>query len=143
MGDSIGMGVVGAGAIGIRGALSHLSLPDVQDRVRLAAVCDPAPGRAKAAAEKFGVAKWYEEFEALLADPDVDAVTICSPIGIHYEQGMAAIEAGKHIHLNKTMATKVAECDEMIARAAEKNVRLVASPGMMLHPHNQRIRAGI
>jgi len=143
MGDSIGMGVVGAGAIGIRGALSHLSQPDVQDRVRLAAVCDPAPGRAKAAAEKYGVAKSYEEFEALLADPNVDAVTICSPIGIHYEQGMAAIEAGKHIHFNKTMATKVAECDEMIARAAEKNVRVVASPGMMLHPHNQRIRAAI
>jgi predicted dehydrogenase len=143
MGDAIGMGVVGAGAIGIRGALSHLSLADVQDRVRLAAVCDPAPGRAKAAAEKFGVAKWYEEYEALLADPNVDAVTICSPIGIHYEQGMAAIEAGKHVHFNKTMATKVAECDEMMARAAEKNVRLVASPGMMLHPHNQRIRAGI
>ena len=143
MADVIGMGVVGAGAIGIRGALSHLSLADVQDRVRLAAVCDPAPGRAKAAAARFGVAKWYEEYEALLADPNVDAVTLCSPIGSHYEQGMAAIEAGKHIHFNKTMATKVVECDEMIARAAEKDVRLVASPGMMLHPHNQRIRAAI
>jgi predicted dehydrogenase len=134
------MGVVGAGAIGIRGALSHLSLPDVQERVRLAAVCDPAPGRAKAAAEKFGVGRWYEDYESLLADPDVDAVTIGSPIGIHYEQGVAAIEAGKHIHFNKTMATTVAECDDLIARAAEKDVRIVASPGMMLHPHNQRIR---
>ena len=119
MSDVVGMGVVGAGAIGLRCALSHLSLPDVQDRVRLAAVCDPAPGRAEAAAGKFGVPAWYEEYEPLLADPNVDAVTLCSPIGLHYEQGMAAIEAGKHVHFNKTMATKAAECTEMIDRAAE------------------------
>jgi predicted dehydrogenase len=140
MSDPIGMGVVGAGAIGIRGALSHLSLSDVQDRVRLAAVCDPVEGRAKAAAEKYGVAHGYEDFESLLADPDVDAVTLCSPIGLHHEQGVAAIEAGKHVHFNKTMATTVDECNDLIARATERGVRLVASPGMMLNPYNQRIR---
>jgi predicted dehydrogenase len=142
-GEPIGMGVVGTGAIGMRGALSHLAQPDVQNRVRVTAVCDPFPGRAQAAARKFGVGRWYQEFEALLADPNVDAVTICSPIGLHYEQGLAAIEAGKHVHFNKTMATTVAECDRLIARAAEKGVRLVASPGMMLFPYNQRIRQHI
>ena len=136
----LGMGVVGAGAIGIRGALMHLSLPDVQDRVRLAAVCDPVPGRAEAAAKKYGVAAFYETYEELLADPHVEVVTLCSPIGRHYEQGMAAIEAGKHVHFNKTMTTTVDEADRLIARAAEVGVRLVASPGMMLHPHNRRIR---
>jgi predicted dehydrogenase len=140
MKESVGMGVVGAGAIGIRGALMHLSLPDVQDRVRLAAVCDPVPGRAEAAARKYGVAAFYETYEELLADPNVDAVTLCSPIGLHYEQGMAAIGAGKHVHFNKTMTTTVDEADRLLARAAERGVRLVASPGMMLHPHNRRIR---
>jgi predicted dehydrogenase len=143
MANPIGMGVVGAGAIGMRCALPHLSLPDVQDRVRLAAVCDPAPGRALAAAKKFRVPHWYLTLEELLADPTVDAVTIGSPIGLHYQQGLAAINAGKHVHFNKTMATQVWECDQMIARAAEKGVRLVASPGMMAHPHNQRIRERI
>ncbi len=136
----IGMGIVGAGAIGLRGALSHLSVPDVHDRIKPTAVCDPVPGRAKAAAEKYGVPNWYETYEELLADSKVDAVTLCSPIGLHYEQGLAAVEAGKHVHFNKTMATRAAECDEMIARAAEKGVKLVASPGMMAHPHNQRIK---
>ena len=143
MSDVVGMGVVGAGAIGMRCALSHLSLPDVQDRVKLAAVCDPVPGRAKAAAEKFGVPAWYEDYESLLADAKVDAVTLCSPIGLHHAQGMAAIEGGKHVHFNKTMATQVSECDEMIDRAAERDVRLVASPGMMLHPCSRRIRKRI
>ena len=138
--DPLGIGVVGAGAIGQRAAMMHLRLPDVQDRVRLAAVCDPVPGRASAAAEKYGVAAHYETFEELLADPGVDAVTICSPIGLHYEQGLMAIEAGKHIHFNKTMTTRVAEASHLIDRAATEGVRIVASPGEMLHPHNQRIR---
>jgi predicted dehydrogenase len=136
----LGMGVVGAGAIGIRGALMHLSLPDVQDRVRLAAVCDPVPGRAEAAAAKYGVAAHYLTYEELLADPNVDAVTICSPIGLHFKQGMMAVAAGKHIHFNKTMTTTVGEADALIAAAARQGVIVVASPGMMLHPHNRRIR---
>ena len=140
MKDVVGMGVVGAGSIGIRAALMHLSLPDVQDRVRITAVCDPVPGRAAAAAERYSVPGAYETLNELLEDPNVDMVTLCSPIGLHYEQGMAAIRAGKHVHFNKTMCTMAAEADEMIALAAEKNVRLVASPGMMLHPYNRRIR---
>jgi predicted dehydrogenase len=140
MKEPLGIGVVGAGAIGIRGALMHLSLPDVQDRVRVAAVCDPVPGRAEAAARRYGVGAFYATYEELLADPDVDAVTLCSPIGLHYEQGLAAIEAGKHVHFNKTITTAVDEADRLIARAGERDVRLVASPGQMLHPHNQRIR---
>jgi predicted dehydrogenase len=140
MGEVLGMGVVGAGSIGIRGALEHLSMADVQDRVRLAAICDPVPGRAKAAAEKYGVTTSYESYQELLSDPNVDAVTICSPIGLHYEQGMMAIEAGKHIHFNKTMTTQVDEADRLIQRAQEKNVRIVASPGMMAHPVNRRMR---
>lgn len=139
----IGMGVVGAGAIALRGVLNHLAVEDMHDRVKLAAVCDPAPGRARAAAEKFGVARWYETYHELLEDSAVDAVSLCSPIGLHYQQGVQAIEAGKHVHFNKTMAITVAECDDLIARAATANIRLVASPGMMLHPHNQRIRDAI
>jgi predicted dehydrogenase len=140
MGERVGFGVVGAGAIGIRGALMHLSQEDVQDRVRLAAVCDPVPGRAEAAAHKYGVAAHYLTYEELLADPGVDAVTICSPIGLHYQQGLAAIEAGKHIHFNKTMTTTVDEATEVIARAEQAGVQIVASPGMMMYAHNRRMR---
>jgi predicted dehydrogenase len=136
----VGMGVVGAGSIGIRAALTHLAVPDVHDRVQLAAVCDPVPGRAAAAKERYGVGAAYETYEELLADPNVDAITLCSPIGLHYEQALQAIEAGKHIHFNKTMTTTLAEADEVIARAKEKGVKLVASPGMMLFPANQRAR---
>ncbi|GAB4467961.1 MAG: Gfo/Idh/MocA family oxidoreductase [Armatimonadaceae bacterium] len=140
MSDKVGLGIVGAGSIGIRGALDHFVLPDVQDRTMLAAVCDPAPGRAQAAAEKYGVKSHYETLEDLLNDDAVDAVIICSPIGLHFEQGMAAIKAGKHIHFNKTMTTTTEEALTLIDEAKKAGVHLVASPGQMLRTVNQTIR---
>ena len=140
MSRAVGIGVVGAGSIGIRGALQHLCMPDVRDRVKPAAVCDPVPGRAQAAAERYDVAQAYERYEDLLADPNVDAVTLCSPIGLHYEQGLQAIRAGKHVHFNKTMTTTTAEAARLIEEAAERGVRLVASPGQMIGPMNRAIR---
>jgi predicted dehydrogenase len=134
------MGVVGAGSIGIRAALQHFSCTDVQDRVILASVCDPVPGRAEAAAQKFGVGSHYEAYEALLEDKTVDLVTICSPIGLHYEQGLLAIEAGKHIHFNKTMTVTAAESLDLIAKAKKAGVKIVASPGQMSKPSMREVR---
>ena len=140
MSRALGMAVVGAGSIGIRGALQHLSMPDVRDRVVLAAVCDPVEGRAQAAADKFGAARAYESYEALLHDADVEAVTLCTPIGLHFEQGLQAVRAGKHVHFNKTMTTTRDEAQQLIKEAREKNVHLVASPGQMTRPVNRAIR---
>jgi predicted dehydrogenase len=140
MSEPIRVGVVGAGAIAQRGVLPHLSQPDVQDRVRLAAICDPVPGRAEAAAARFGVEQHFLDYSDLLNRGNVDLVTICSPIGLHYEQGQLAIEAGKHIHFNKTITTTAAEATDLIDRAAARGLRLVASPGEMLRPHNRQIK---
>ena len=140
MADVVRLGVVGAGSIAVRGILPHLSQADVQDRVRLQAVCDPAPGRAEAAAERFGIVHAFADLDRLLADGEVDAVSIASPIGLHYEQGRKALEAGKHVHFNKTMTTTVDEATDLIDTAAAKGLKLVASPGEMLRPHNQKIK---
>jgi predicted dehydrogenase len=140
MPNVVRLGVVGAGSISIRGILPHLSQDDVQDRVRLAAVCDPVEGRADAAAERFLIAKSFTTYDDLLANGNVDAVTIASPISLHYEQGKQALEAGKHIHFNKTMTTTVAEADELIDLARERGLRIVASPGEMIRPHNAHIK---
>jgi predicted dehydrogenase len=134
------MGVVGAGSIAVRGILPHLSQDDLKDRVRLAAVCDPVPGRAEAAAGRFGIERAFTTYDELLERGDVDAVSIASPIGLHYEQGRQALSAGKHIHFNKTMTTTVAEATTLIDTARAKGLKIVASPGEMLRPHNQYIR---
>ena len=140
MADIVRMGVVGAGAIALRGILPHLSQADVQNRVRLQAVCDPVPGRAAAAAEKYSVARAFTTYEELLDAGDVTAVSIASPIGLHYQQGRQALLAGKHIHFNKTMTTTAAEATELIELARERGLKIVASPGEVLRPQHQQVK---
>jgi predicted dehydrogenase len=143
MTKDVRMGVVGAGSIAIRGILPHLAMYDLADRLKLQAVCDPVEGRAEAAAERFGIARSFATLEQLLDEGDVDAVSIASPIGLHYEQGRKALEAGKHVHFNKTMTTTVDEATDLIELAKRKDLRMVASPGEMLRPHNRFIREQI
>ncbi|MBV9281304.1 MAG: Gfo/Idh/MocA family oxidoreductase [Chloroflexi bacterium] len=140
MAEVVRLGVVGAGSVALRGILPHLSQEDVRDRVRLAAICDPVPGRADAAAARFDVARASADLDDLLARGDVDAVTIASPIGLHYEQGCRALRAGKHVHFNKAMALTARQADELIALARAGDLKIVASPGQMLLPHNRRIK---
>ncbi|MBA2382761.1 MAG: Gfo/Idh/MocA family oxidoreductase [Chloroflexi bacterium] len=136
----IRLGVVGVGALSLRGILPHLSQPDVADRVVVAAVADPIVERARAAATLHAIPSVFASMEELIADGDVDAVTIVSPIGLHFEHARAALRAGVHVHLNKTMTTTVAEADELIELAAAADRRIVASPGEVLRPHVARTR---
>lgn len=128
MPDPVKIGMAGCGSVAQRGLLPHLAQDDIAEWAVLHAVMDPVPGRAKATAEKFGASLSFEDYDALLAS-DVDAVVIASPIGLHYEQALKAIEAGKHVHLNKTMTTTKAEADAVIEAAEKAGVNLVASPG--------------
>jgi predicted dehydrogenase len=138
--EPVRMGVVGAGTLAQRGTLPHLAQDDVRDRVRMQAVCDPVEGRAEEMAARFGVPRAYASYDDLLDKGEVDAVTIASPIGLHYEQCKQALLAGKHVHVNKTMTTTVAEATELIDLAAERGLRIVASPGEALRPHYAYIR---
>jgi predicted dehydrogenase len=138
--EPLRIGIVGVGAVVQRGILPHLTQPDVADRVSVVALADPVIDRAREAAARFGVRAAVESLEALLAIDGIDAVTIASPIGLHFEQAKAALAAGRHVHLNKTMTTTVAEADELIALAAARDRRIVASPGEVLRPHVRRTR---
>jgi predicted dehydrogenase len=140
MSEIVRLGIVGTGSITLRGLLPHLTMEDVQDRVHVVAVCDPVLERAQAAAAKFGVPAAYADMESMLSAGGLDAVSIASPIGFHYEQGVMAVEAGLHVHLNKSMTTTVVEADDLIARAQARGVKLVASPGELINPRLQRIK---
>ncbi len=138
--EPIRLGVVGVGTLTLRGILPHLSQPDVADRVTIAALADPVLDRARDAASRFGGAPVFDSLETMLAGADLDAVTIVSPIGLHFEHAREALRAGRHVHLNKTMTTTVAEADELIALAEAADLRIVASPGEVLRPHVTRTR---
>jgi predicted dehydrogenase len=137
---SLNIGVVGVGALALRGILPHVTQEDVRDRARVRALCDPVQDRARATAAQYDVERWYATIDELVADDEVDAVTIASPIGLHYEHCRAALSAGKHVHVNKTMCTTVAEADALIELASANDLRLVASPGEVLRPQLTRTR---
>jgi predicted dehydrogenase len=139
-GDALRIGVVGVGAVTLRGILPHLSQDDVEDRVRIAALCDPALERAEAAAQRYRVQHAFASVDQMLAEAELDAVTVASPIGLHYQHCRAALEAGKHVHANKTLTTTVREADELIALAEARRLCIVASPGEILRPQVTRTR---
>src|SRR6266516_3573594 len=139
-GDPLRIGIIGVGAVTLRGILPHLSQDDVEDRVRIEALCDPELERAEAAAQRYRVRQVFESIGQMLAEADIDAVTVASPIGLHYEHCRAALEAGKHVHANKTMTTTVCEADELIALAEARDLCIVASPGEILRPQVTRTR---
>lgn len=134
------IGVVGIGTVALRGVIPHLVQPDLEGRVKLVALCDPNESRLNTAAERFGIPQTFADYKTFLNKADIDAVTIATPIGLHYQQGKDALLAGKHVHFNKTMTVTKSEADELIAIAHEKNLKIVASPGEMLRPHNIQIK---
>ena len=138
--DPVRLGIVGVGALALRALLPHLCEEDLGGVVSVDALCDPVPGRAREAAATYGVARHYETIEDLVADEEIDAVTIASPIGLHAEHGRIALQSGKHVHFNKTMSTTVAEADELIELAGRAELRIVASPGEILRPQLTRTR---
>jgi len=140
MAKEVTIGLVGCGSVSQRGLLPHLVQEDLKGRCRLTAVCDNVPGRAQASAEKFSVPRAFEDYEEFLAKADVEVVALATPIGVHFEQAMAAVKAGKHVHLNKAMTTTVTEADRLIDAAREAGVTVVASPGQMLRPMHRVIK---
>jgi predicted dehydrogenase len=66
-------------------------------------------------AERHGVPKWYADAQALIHDPEVDAVYIAAPPNLHCEYTLAAAQAGKPVYVEKPMALNATECQEMVA----------------------------
>lgn len=138
--QEVKIGLVGCGSVSQRGLLPHLVQEDLKGRCTLTAVCDNVPGRAQASAEKWGAPQAFQDYDEFLAQADVEVVALATPIGVHFEQAMAAVAAGKHVHLNKAMTTTVTEADQLIEAARKAGVKIVASPGQMLRPMHRTIK---
>jgi len=120
---------VGCGSIAQRMIMNRLKAPSVKEKVELIATMDVVSERAKACMEKFGAKEWYDDYDKMLLNADIDAVTIATPIGLHYEQVIKAIYAEKHVHCHKTITTNAREATDIIEVAKQKNIKVVASPG--------------
>lgn len=116
------MGLIGCGTVGAGGHLPALSaLPEVE----LVALSDVRASRLSELGARYGVERLYTDYRELLSQPDIDAVTVATPVHSHYPVVMDALAAGKHVLCEKPLADAAPLGWEMV-QAAEKAGRLLA-----------------
>ena len=98
----------------------------------LAAVVDPVAKVAEAAAASYGVRA--ASFEEVLADPNIDAVSIASPAGLHHRHAKATLEAGKHVYVEKPLALDIGQAEELRDLAAKRGLTLMVGHLLQYHP---------
>ena len=116
--DRLRIGVIGLGWFGEIHCRDHRR--HSQSRTRRALHAHARAGSPRMG-EKFGVKKLYRDYHDLLADPDIDAVSICTMWDQHTEPAIAALKAGKHVFLEKPIASTVA--DGQAITAASKGAK--------------------
>jgi UDP-N-acetyl-2-amino-2-deoxyglucuronate dehydrogenase len=131
----VNAGLIGCGRVAPRHAQSISELP----QARLVAVADVIEGRAQRFAHDYG-AQAYTDFRRLLDRPDVDMVSICTPSGLHAEMAIAAMQAGKHVVIEKPMALSLEDADRIIAAAALTGVKLCVVLQNRYNPPMQDLR---
>jgi len=97
-------------------------------------------GKAESFAKEFGARKWYRDSAELIADDEIEAIYIATPVHLHAEQAIAAAEAGKHVLCEKPMAMNVDECDQMTAACQANNVKLGIAYYRHFYPAIKRIK---
>src|SRR5215213_597781 len=136
MNDSlIRLGVIGCGGFGLFALQQFTQVPGVT-LVGMAGTHRPA---ALAAAARFGVEN-IEEVGQLLRRDDVDVVYIATPPFLHYPQALAALEAGKHVIVEKPLALTVAQADELVALARRRDRLVVANLMQRYNPVFDAVR---
>jgi predicted dehydrogenase len=90
-------------------------------RSRLVAIAERDPNRRALASRDYPFARMVVDAQELIADPDIDVIAVATPISTHYALAMAALRAGKHVFIEKPMATSSHECEEMLAEAKRRN----------------------
>jgi scyllo-inositol 2-dehydrogenase (NAD+) len=123
MDSKLNVGLIGLGRLG--GVYAGYFAQRIT-HARLAAVADADAGRAQSLAHKLGVPKWYEHYQDLLGDQEIDAVVIVTPTKTHGEIVIAAAQQGKAIFCEKPLSLSLSE-----ARAMQQAVERA---GVFFHP---------
>ncbi|MDB5084260.1 MAG: hypothetical protein JWN30_1146 [Bacilli bacterium] len=122
MHNKLRLAVVGLGRV----ANSHLpAIAEVQDQVELAALVSRDRQKALETGKQWNVDQIYTSYEEMLADPSIDAVLLLVPHDLHASYSIQALNAGKHVLIEKPMALNEAEAAAMVEAADENRVTLM------------------
>ena len=124
-------GILGPGFIAIRAII-----PAIQEvsNSRILAVASSNDQRSREVALRFGIERFYSDYQAMLDDPDIDVVYIALPNHLHREWTIRAAAARKHVLCEKPLAMNAAECNEMITACRQANVLLMEAVMYRFHP---------
>jgi predicted dehydrogenase len=128
--DKLHLGVIGAGNIADLNVAGYLEDP----RCEVVAVCDVDEPVAREAAARWGVPKVYTDLDAFLSDPGIEAVEILTPTHLHHDHVIAALEAGKHVSVQKPVANTVDDAREMEQASIEADRILRISECFVHYP---------
>jgi predicted dehydrogenase len=134
---SLSWGLIGAGDI-VRKRVAE-ALREGTD-CDLVAVSRARAELAESFAHEVGARRWYPSWRDLVADPEIEALYVATPVRLHAEQTIAAAEAGKHVLCEKPMAMDLAECDRMIAACRASGVTLGIAYYRRFYPMVARVK---
>jgi len=127
--------LIGCGAI----AREHLSVLATLDNVEIVAVCDISAARAEAAAERFGIAKWYSSHQDLLAELKPDLVHITTPPASHFPIATDCLSAGLNVFCEKPMTIRYEDFRALKQLANDNHCMLMENQQNRFHSSIQRI----
>src|SRR4051812_12599468 len=116
------------------GAWGKNIVRNLDDLAHLTWICDQTEGRRNEFARRFPGARITPDFDDLLADDELEAVVIATPVPTHYPLAKQALEAGKHVFVEKPPAMRAVEMDEAVTLAAERDLVLMPGHLLLYHP---------
>ena len=134
--DRLGLAIVGAGWAGRRQAEAIIELAS---SLELVCLVDEDADHLRATAKELAVDRTETDLGVVLRDPTIDAVSICTPHRLHAPMAIAAARAGKHVLVEKPMASTVEEATTMVEAAESAGVRLVVAENMVYEPSTRRL----
>jgi predicted dehydrogenase len=133
--EKLNIGVIGLGAIGQQ----HMQALKEVERANLLGVADINKEVAEKASEKFG-AKSFTDYKEMLAMPGLDAVIVATPDEIHTEPCLDAAEAGKHILVEKPIATTIEDANAIIEATEKAKVKLMVGFSLRFNLHYMKVK---
>jgi predicted dehydrogenase len=130
MSDRIGVGVVGLGYWGPNLLRVLTEMPGAHVR----AICDLDADRLGRFAQRHPSVRATADFDDLLADPEIEAIVIATPVFTHYEMAGRSLDAGKHTFVEKPLAASKEHATDLVARAAAQDLRLMCGHVFLYSP---------
>lgn len=134
------MDTLGIGVIGLKMGYGHFQNARSLPGASLVAVCDLDESLVEKTRREFDVPFATTEFEEVIARDDVHIVSITTPDYLHHPQTLAALEAGKHVLVEKPMALNVQECEDMVNKAREKDLKLMVAHVCRFYAFFQQVK---